>query len=54
MYAPNAGYPPEQEQRPLTEEEKHQRNRQWIGILIGVPLFIAAIYLIIHLFYGGL
>ncbi len=47
-------YPPEQEQRPLTEEEKHQRNRQWIGILIGVPLFIAAIYLIIHLFYGGL
>lgn len=45
-------YPPPQQDRPLTEEEKKQRSRQWVGILIGVPLFILAIYAIIHLYYG--
>lgn len=31
----------------LTEEEKRQRKKNWIQLLIGIPAFIAAVYLII-------
>ena len=40
--------PAETEQRP---REKAEVRRNWISILIGVPLFIAAIMLIVYLFH---
>lgn len=38
------------EERELTEEEKKEQKRNWIGILIGFPAFIAVIYLIIFVY----
>lgn len=38
------------EERELTEAEQHEKKRNWVGILIGFPLFIAAIYFIIFLY----
>lgn len=31
----------------LTEEEKKKQKRDWIALIIGIPAFIAVIYLII-------
>ena len=38
------------EERELTEEEQQEKKRNWLGIVIGFPLFIAAIYFIIFLY----
>ena len=42
--------PEPEDERELSEEEKQEKKRNWIGILIGFPLFIGAIYLIIYLY----
>jgi hypothetical protein len=41
---------PEETEAPVADQKTV--TRQWIGLLIGIPLFIMAIYLVIYLLYS--
>jgi len=41
---------PEPEEPPVAD--KRTVTRQWIGLLIGIPVFIMAIYVVIYLLYS--
>ena len=42
---------PENRSEPESADKK-TLARQWIGLLMGIPLFIMAIYLVIYLLYA--
>lgn len=42
---------PEDQPEPETPDKK-TLVRQWIGLLVGIPLFIMAIYVVIHILYS--
>ena len=44
-----------EEPEDLPEPESADKKtlvRQWIGLLVGIPLFIIAIYVVIYMLYG--
>ena len=47
---------PENPENPGTPEpeapDKKTLVHQWIGLLVGIPLFIMAIYVVIHMLYS--
>ena len=36
----------------ITQEIQKTLTRQWIGLLVGIPLFIMAIYVVIYMLYA--
>ena len=42
---------PEDQPEPAAPDKK-TLARQWIGLLVGIPLFIMAIYVVIYLLYS--
>ena len=43
----------EPEPKPAPEADRAVVTRQWVALLVGVPLFIMAIYVVIHMIYGN-
>ena len=42
---------PEQQQEPEAPDRR-TLTRQWIGLLVGIPVFIMAIYAVIYILYS--
>ena len=48
---PKCGIQPPEDQPETEPADRGTVVRQWIGLLVGVPLFILAIYLVIYLLH---
>ena len=49
---PKCGIEEPQDQPEPEVPDKKTLTRQWIGLLVGIPLFIMAIYVVIYMLYA--